>query len=171
MRHQRTNSRADCLSLVSSAVSVCASCFAWAIVDCALYCLVSQSGAFIVCALLQQLRCCSLHSPGFTPCFDLTNSGEQCNRPSQPYHQWINHESSMTISRCQSPIDHYESIVNHKNTTIIAKNQQSHRVTFFSPSRNTRKQARINPNFKMRVIEEDPSKGACLPRPGFRYNG
>ena len=119
-------------------------------VDCALYCLVSQSGAFTVCALLQQLRCCSLHSSCFTPCFDLTNSGEQCNRPSQSYHQWINHESSMTISRCQASIDHYESIVNHKNTTIIAKNQP-----------------RINPNFKMRVKEEDHSKGARLPRPGF----
>jgi hypothetical protein len=28
------------------------------------------------------------------------------------YHQWVNHESSMTISRCQFSIVHYESIVN-----------------------------------------------------------
>ena len=31
------------------------------------------------CALLQQLRCCLLHSSCVTPCFDLINSGEQCN--------------------------------------------------------------------------------------------
>ena len=28
------------------------------------------------------------------------------------YHQWVNRESSMTISRCQFSIVHYESIVN-----------------------------------------------------------
>ena len=52
--------------------------------DCALHCPASQSGAFIVCTLLPQLRCCSLDSSCFTPCFDLINSGEQFNDPSQP---------------------------------------------------------------------------------------
>jgi hypothetical protein len=40
-------------SLVSSAASLFRF-FAWAIADCALHCLYSQSGAFTVCALLQQ---------------------------------------------------------------------------------------------------------------------
>ena len=66
------------LSLASSAVLVCCF-FAWAIANCALHCPALQVGAFTVCALLQQLRCCSLHSSCFTPCFDLINSGEQCN--------------------------------------------------------------------------------------------
>jgi hypothetical protein len=58
-------------SLASSAASVFA--------DCALHCLTSQNGAFTVCALLRQLCGCSLQSSCFTPCFDLINSGEQCN--------------------------------------------------------------------------------------------
>ena len=54
-------------SAASSAASVCASCFAWAIAVCALNHPASQSGAFTVCALLQQLRCCLFHSSCLTP--------------------------------------------------------------------------------------------------------
>ena len=49
--------------------------FAWVIADCALHCPASQSGAFAVCALL----CCSHHPSCLTPCFDLSQVGEQSN--------------------------------------------------------------------------------------------
>jgi hypothetical protein len=92
------------LSLAPSAASVFASCFGWAIADCALNRLASQSGAFtvpvhycsscvVVCfihhALLRALISSILAS----------NATDPAN-----HHQWINHESSMTIST--SSIDH-----------------------------------------------------------------
>jgi hypothetical protein len=35
----------------------------------------------------------------FTPCFDLTNSGQQCKSNPTNHHQLISHDSSMMITR------------------------------------------------------------------------
>ena len=96
------------LSLVSSAASVFASSLGQ-FMDCVLHCLASQSGAFTGCALLPQLRCCSLHSSCFISCFDLINSGEQYE--SIMNHHWL-------ISRFQSPIVHCGSIITPKSMMI-----------------------------------------------------
>ena len=70
---------ATVLSLASSAASVFASSLGpLRIVRCIVL-LRRVAHSFTVCALLQQLRCCSLHSSCYTSCFDLINSGEQCN--------------------------------------------------------------------------------------------
>ena len=80
LRYQRANSRGSTvLSLASSAASMFVSSLGpLRIVRCIVL-LRRVAHSFTVCALLQQLRCCSLHSSCYTSCFDLINSGEQCS--------------------------------------------------------------------------------------------
>ena len=82
----QANSRADCfIACFIGSVSDC--CFAWAIADCALHCPASQSAAFTVCALLPQLRCCSLHSSCFTSCFGSHQSWRAIQLTPANHHQ------------------------------------------------------------------------------------
>jgi hypothetical protein len=69
----------------------------------ALHRLVSQSGVFTP-ALLQQLRCYSLHSSCFTPCCDLINSGEiyNCTQPIIINGSIMSHQSGSAVANRQS---------------------------------------------------------------------
>ena len=80
LRYQRANSRGSTvLSLASSAASMFVSSLGPLRVVRCIVLLRRVAHSFTVCALLQQLRCCSLHSSCYTSCFDLINSGEQCS--------------------------------------------------------------------------------------------
>jgi hypothetical protein len=78
LRHQRANSRADCF--IACFIGCFSVCFLLRLGHCGLC---AASSCFtercIHCLCTTQLRCCSLHSSCFTPCFDLINYGEQCN--------------------------------------------------------------------------------------------
>ena len=82
LRHQRANSRADCFIAcpVGCFIGRFSVCFLFRLGHCGLC---AASSCFtercIHCLCTTQLRCCSLHSSCFTPCFDLINYGEQCN--------------------------------------------------------------------------------------------
>ena len=95
---------------------------------------------------LQQLRCCSLYSSCFTPCFDLSNATapanhQQCiNQSPSPNANYesimnqspvaVNHQHTTTvmmIRRCQSSRSNHRSIVDQSSIN------QSCSVEFFIP--------------------------------------
>jgi hypothetical protein len=114
LRHQRANSRANCfIACFIGCFSVCvllrlghcglcaaSSCFT----ERSAHCLCTTAAA--VCVVLRFIHHALLRA------LILSILVSNATDPAK-HHQWINHESSMTIRTCQSSIDHYESIVNH----------------------------------------------------------
>jgi hypothetical protein len=109
LRHQRANSRADCFIAcpIGWFIGCFSVCFLLRLGHCGLcaasvhslsvpYCSSCVVVRFIHHALLRALISSML----------VSNATDPAN-----HHQWINHESSMTISHCQSPIVHKEPIV------------------------------------------------------------
>ena len=105
LRHQRANSRADCfiacfigcfsvcflLSLGHCGLCAASSCFTERCIHCLCTTAAAAFVRFIHHALPRALSLSML----------VSNATDPPN-----HHQWINRESSMTISTCQSSIDH-----------------------------------------------------------------